>query len=331
MNHLPFECEEIVDNCVQTEEAFELFLRDFDSSEVVYIDVEGTLSELYGVGFKLNRGFYYIPFSFCRGLKKNYVFEILETLSKHFPKTWIGHNIKYDLKVLYAHGLDLISEANQKFEDTQILAWLLDSRRVKKKDGLSLNALSQEYGLGEKTKPFKEVNFYDLREVSTYCLKDVELTEKLYKVLLDKIYEDEKLFKSREIYDEVSEILRKHVNLRSPRQVLQILPEEIRELLPSGKVQKSSSSKHLKAYSQNEVVDLILKYRSLEQMRRTFGLRLLKKGVEKDGLVKIFAEFRQDGTVSGRFKSRNPNLQNIPNRGEEGKLIRRAFVASPGT
>jgi DNA polymerase-1 len=75
------------------------------------------------------------------------------------------------------------------------------------------------------------------------------------------------------------------------------------------------------------VVAALLTYRELEKLRSTYVDALLKL-VESDGRVR--GRFNQMGAATGRLSQEQPNLQNIPVRSEEGRTIRRAFVAAPG-
>src|SRR5699024_6017835 len=74
----------------------------------------------------------------------------------------------------------------------------------------------------------------------------------------------------------------------------------------------------------HEIIDYILRYRSLKKLTTTYIDGLIKL-IGEDG--KIHSTFNQNITATGRISSTDPNLQNIPIRTEEGRLIRRAFVA----
>lgn len=351
---------------VVTKDQFEDFLRDFVDEDFLVLDVEGTLEDFFGFGvlFHSKRS-YYVPFKYAQTeLSKKYVFEILNSLFKEKERTILGHNIKYDLKVLTYNGLRILGLRNISFEDTQILAWVIDSRRVKVDGGLSLDGLAKAYGIEGKLKKFKEVNFYDVDEVSEYCLRDCLTTYELFETLYEEL-EDEKL---KQIYDlerklipyvtllelrgavvnvqkikelddylcsEIRNLLEKikdktghYINFNSQRDILRVLPKEIRDSLPDGKTEKSTRKDALSAFKEDEIVNLVLKARSLEKIRNTFGIPLLNKAKDYDEMHKIvYSEFRQDGTLSGRFKSSSPNLQNIPRREEKvAKAIREAFV-----
>lgn len=76
-----------------------------------------------------------------------------------------------------------------------------------------------------------------------------------------------------------------------------------------------------------KVAQMLLEYRKLDKLVGTYLVGLVEK-IEKDG--RIHGSINQTGTVTGRLSSSDPNLQNIPRKGDAGKEIRKAFVASPG-
>jgi DNA polymerase-1 len=76
------------------------------------------------------------------------------------------------------------------------------------------------------------------------------------------------------------------------------------------------------------VVDLILEHRQLSKLKGTYVDALPALVNKRTG--RVHTSYNQTGSVTGRFSSSNPNLQNIPIRTEQGREIRRAFVADPG-
>ena len=119
-------------------------------------------------------------------------------------------------------------------------------------------------------------------------------------------------------------------NPRSSQQLAEVLFDEL-ELKPGGKTpggaRSTSSSVLEKLKGRHEVVDLILDYRTLEKLRSTY-LDPLPRLAEGDG--RIHTTFNQLATATGRLSSSNPNLQNIPIRGEQGPRMRACFTAAPG-
>lgn len=128
---------------------------------------------------------------------------------------------------------------------------------------------------------------------------------------------------SRKIYEEAGE----KFNLRSSQQLAQVLYHRLG--LPSssrtGGGKESTSLQALEKLSaRHPVIDHILKYRKLEKIRSTY-LCPLPGYMDKSG--RIHTTFNQKGTATGRLSSSNPNLQNIPVRGELGKRMRECFIA----
>jgi DNA polymerase-1 len=117
-------------------------------------------------------------------------------------------------------------------------------------------------------------------------------------------------------------------NLNSPKQLSVILFEKLK--LPVVKKTKTGFSTDegvlTKLSDEHEVPKLILEYRQLSKLKSTYIDALPKMLNERDG--RIHAEFDQIGAETGRFSSRNPNLQNIPIRTELGRQIRKAFIPS---
>jgi DNA polymerase I-like protein with 3'-5' exonuclease and polymerase domains len=111
------------------------------------------------------------------------------------------------------------------------------------------------------------------------------------------------------------DIAGKEFNPRSYKQVLEIFHKL--------GVDVDSTSKDVIKYVDHPFAKTLLDYRSVYKLYSTYGAKLVEK-VGADG--RIHAEFNQVGTASGRFSSRNPNLQNIPHTNQ----FRVPFVAAPG-
>ena len=119
-------------------------------------------------------------------------------------------------------------------------------------------------------------------------------------------------------------------NVNSTLQLREVLFERL-ELPVVKKTPKGAPSTDAtvleKLRGEHPVVAALLTYRELEKLRSTYVDALLKL-VESDGRVR--GRFNQMGAATGRLSQEQPNLQNIPVRSEEGRAIRRAFVAAPG-
>ena len=120
-------------------------------------------------------------------------------------------------------------------------------------------------------------------------------------------------------------------NIGSPKQLQVILFEKLN--LESGRKNKSggySTDVHTleRLAEENEIVRQILEYRGTTKLKSTYVDALLS-GMEP-ATHRIHSSLNQTGTVSGRLSSSDPNLQNVPIRTEQGRLIRKAFIAPPG-
>lgn len=119
-------------------------------------------------------------------------------------------------------------------------------------------------------------------------------------------------------------------NLNSPKQLGEVLFDELK--LPSGGKGKSGRSTAVEVLTTlknaHPIVSLILSYRELFKLKSTY-IDALPRLVGKDG--RLHTHFHDDVARSGRLSSTDPNLQNIPTRGDLGQEIRRAFVAPKGS
>lgn len=119
-------------------------------------------------------------------------------------------------------------------------------------------------------------------------------------------------------------------NIRSARQIGELLFTRLR-LPGSGRTQGGAPSTSQEALerlkARHPVVDTILEYRKLEKLRSTY-LEPFPRLVDAHG--RIHTRFNQLATATGRLSSSDPNLQNIPARGELGRHMRSCFTAGPG-
>ena len=126
----------------------------------------------------------------------------------------------------------------------------------------------------------------------------------------------------------IFEVVGKEFNVNSPKQLSQVLFEDLGLVgLKKTKTGYSTDAESLeRLIDDHEVIELIIKYRGLAKL----------KGTYLDGLIplvdaqtsKLHTSFHQTVTATGRLSSSNPNMQNIPTRTPEGRLIRKAFTAT---
>jgi DNA polymerase-1 len=129
---------------------------------------------------------------------------------------------------------------------------------------------------------------------------------------------------------EIYRLAGEEFNLNSPPQLRSILYEKL-QLSPGKRTPKGQLSTDAsvleKLRDQNPIVDALLQWRELDKLNSTYLEALPRQVDPADG--RIHTSFNQTGAATGRLSSSNPNLQNIPVRGELGRQIRRAFI--PGS
>ncbi|MBQ7652939.1 MAG: DNA polymerase I [Clostridia bacterium] len=114
-------------------------------------------------------------------------------------------------------------------------------------------------------------------------------------------------------------------NINSPKQLAEVLFDKLG--LPTDKKRSTSAEKLEKLAKYHPIVGAVLEYRKVAKLQSTYVTALLPLLDENDRLHTVF---KQAVTTTGRLSSAEPNLQNIPVRTEEGKEIRKAFIASEG-
>lgn len=121
-------------------------------------------------------------------------------------------------------------------------------------------------------------------------------------------------------------------NVNSPKQLAEVLYDTLK-LTPERQKhtatgQRSTRESELeKLRDQHPIIDDILRYREVQKLASTY-IDVIPTLVDKEN--RLHTTFLQAGTVTGRMASRDPNIQNIPVRTDEGREIRRAFIADPG-
>jgi len=117
-------------------------------------------------------------------------------------------------------------------------------------------------------------------------------------------------------------------NIASPKQLGEILFDKLQ--IPSPKKNRSTNVDVLEklASDNHPIANKVLAYRSAAKLKSTYTDALAEKTSATSG--RIHTHYHQAGAGTGRFSSSDPNLQNIPTRTEEGRAIRKAFIASDG-
>ena len=194
----------------------------------------------------------------------------------------------------------------------------------------TLNKFSEQYSAFLKDEKLNTI-FTDFDMPVVPILYKMEATG----ILLDREYfeglKTEFEGKVAEIEQKIYELSGEQFNVNSPLQMSQILFEKLG--LPVKGIKKTSrgystGAKELeKLKDEHPVIKEIILYRETMKLLSTYIAPLIEQ-VAADG--RIHSTFTQNVTATGRLSSLNPNLQNIPVRSEEGKRIRRGFVAPEG-
>ena len=156
-------------------------------------------------------------------------------------------------------------------------------------------------------------------------MKGIKLDSKKLTLFAEELDENIK-----EIEQKAFDLAGYEFNLGSYKQLQKLLFEE-RGLKPDkkGKTGFSTSSEVLeKLKDEDELVSLILEYRTLSKLRSTYTDSLIELA---DDQGRVHTHFIQTGTATGRLSSQNPNLQNIPSHNALGRKIREAFCAEKGS
>ncbi len=185
-----------------------------------------------------------------------------------------------------------------------------------------LNALIKKF---YKEKLFNEMELPLIPILSEMELRGIHLdTNQLYD------YSKELSSQISNLEKEIFSIVGHEFNIASTKQLQEVLFTE-RGLKPSKKTKTGYSTdtsvlEELSIY--DPVPKKILEYRELSKLLSTY-VEALPKLTDEDSL--IHTTFVQTGTATGRLSCKDPNLQNIPVRSEQGRRIRSAFTSKPGT
>lgn len=281
----------------------------------------------------------------------------------------IGQNIKYDWQMFKQHGID-ISPYDDTMLLSYTLDGTSHSNGMDELSRLFLQHTPISYeevaGKGKSMVTFDEV---DILKAKAYAAEDADITLRLYDVLkprlavahMSRVYEDiERPIVSvigqmeqhgikidRSVLSDLSQkfseklsILERDIqaeagtefNVGSPKQIGEILFDHLK--LPGGTRTKtgqwSTDADVLETLAEqgHGIVQKILDWRGTAKLKSTYTDTLMDQINPATG--RVHTSFSLAGTSTGRLSSSDPNLQNIPIRTEEGRLIRRAFVAEEG-
>ena len=215
--------------------------------------------------------------------------------------------------------------------DTRSLAGVCDALNVACNEAAPAASLIEAWQKAEKRLEKDELMslYREIELPLMFVLKDMEDTgfrvDSDYLRQLGENYQQ----KVNEISARIYQAAGKTININSPKQLKQLLFEEMHLPVPGGKkTAASTAAEVLEALAPDYPICAdILEYRKYQKLYSTYVEGLLNQ-IAPDG--RVHTRFEQAVTGTGRISSREPNLQNIPVRTELGREIRRAFIPAEG-
>ena len=277
----------------------------------------------------------------------------------------VGQNLKYDLTILSHYGVEVkgelfdtmlahyVVEPEQRHNMDHLAETYLHYRTIH---------IEELIGTGRQQKNMRDLA---PSEICDYACEDADVTLRLYPILREKMAEcdvtdvfskiempllpvlarieqngvrldtealrqtgDDFRVRLQTLEEEVYALAGHEFTITSPKQVGTVLFEELKISEKARKTktgQYSTSEEVLETLrDKHPIVEKILAHRALKKLLSTYVEALPKLINARTG--RIHTSFNQAVTATGRLSSSNPNLQNIPVRGEDGREIRKAFV-----
>ncbi len=299
-------------------------------------------------------------------IEKDLVLKKLKPLLEDPSIKKIGQNIKFDFIVFFKHGINMTSmedtmlmsyvlDAGKNRHNMDTLSEIhLNHKTISFKDLV---------GTGKKEINFSEV---DVEKAKDYAAEDADITFRLYKKF-QKSLKDEKMINIYEIFEkpllkilaymeiegvkidnkflkslsnkfekkiikiqnEVFKISKKEFNIASPKQLGEILYNDLKiaDLKKTKKGSFATSASVLEdlAFKGHKFPQLVLDWRQVSKLKNTYSDSLPEH--INPITQRVHTSFLLAATTTGRLASSDPNLQNIPIKSEDGKDIRKAFIA----
>ena len=301
-----------------------------------------------------------------KNINKDKVLKKLKPLLEDPSIKKIGQNIKFDFIVLFKNGINISSmedtmlmsyvlDAGKNRHNMDILSEIhLNHKPISFKDLV---------GSGKKEINFSDV---DVEKAKDYAAEDADITLRLYKKFF-KSLKEEKMINIYEVFEkpmvkilaqmeiqgikidskslkslsskfekkidkiqrEVFKLSKKEFNIASPKQLGEILYNDLKiaDLKKTKKGSFATSASVLEdlAFKGHKFPQLILDWRQLSKLKNTYS-DSLPEHINPE-TKRVHTSFLLAATTTGRLASSDPNLQNIPIKSEDGKDIRKAFIA----
>ena len=281
----------------------------------------------------------------------------------------IGQNIKFDFIVLKHRGIKMNSMEDTMLMSYVIDAGK-NRHNMDTLSKIHLNhktiAFKDLVGSGKKAINFSEV---DINKAMEYAAEDADITYRLYKIFqknlkLEKLINIYELFEKplieilanmeisgikvdsnflenlsikfdkqiKDLENEIYKLANKEFNIASPKQLGEIIYNDLK-IAVLKKTKKGSFATNARvledlAFKGHKFPKLILDWRQVSKLKNTYSDSLREHINPKT--KRVHTSFLLAATTTGRLASSDPNLQNIPIKSDDGKEIRKAFVAEKG-
>ena len=301
-----------------------------------------------------------------KNIDKDKVLRKLKPLLEDSSIKKIGQNIKFDFIVLYKNGIDITSIEDTMLM-SYVLDAGKNRHNMDTLSEIHLNhktvAFKDVVGSGKKEINFSQV---DIEKAKDYAAEDADITLRLYKKFF-KSLKEEKMLNIYEIFEkpmikilafmeiqgikidykflktlslkfgkkidkiqkEVFKISNKEFNIASPKQLGEILYNDLKiaDLKKTKKGSFATSASVLEdlAFKGHKFPQLILDWRQVSKLKNTYS-DSLPEHINPNS-KRVHTSFLLAATTTGRLASSDPNLQNIPIKSQDGKDIRKAFIA----
>ena len=327
-------------------------------------------AELVGLSFSVKEHeAFYVPIPSDK-VEAQKIVDIFKPLYEDEHILKIGQNLKYDLEVLRNYGVELRGKMwDTMIAHYLIQPELHHNMDYMAEVYLHYQTIHIDELIGPKGKSQRSMRDLSPTEVYEYACEDADITLQLKNKLepelkrlecedlfyniemplmpvlaememngvcldTESLAETSKQFTARmnEIEQRIYELSGEQFNIASPKQVGEILFDKLKIVEKAKKTktgQYVTSEEVLQQLkNKHEIVADILEHRGLKKLIGTYIDALPKLINPRTG--HIHTSFNQTITATGRLSSSDPNLQNIPIRGEDGKEIRKAFIPEPG-
>ncbi len=330
------------------------------------------LTDLVGVSLSTKIGkACYIPIGHNSNkcIDKDLVLKKLKPLLEDPSIKKIGQNIKFDFIVLHKHGIN-VSPMEDTMLMSYVLDSGKNRHNMDTLSEIHLGHKTISFkdlvGSGKKEINFSEV---DIEKAKDYAAEDADITLRLYKKFYKNLKE-EKLMNIYEVFEkpmieilalmeiegikidnqflkllsskfekkiekiqkDVFKISKKEFNIASPKQLGEILYNELKianlKKTKKGSFATSASVLEDLAFKGHKFPQLVLDWRQVSKLKNTYSDSLPEHINHQT--KRVHTSFLLAATTTGRLASSDPNLQNIPIKSEDGRDIRKAFIAKDG-